>query len=266
MANVTRRNRPSTFNLRRDIDDVLEDFTTPRGFRRELDRLLSDDLSPRTMMMEMDRMFDDFGLPTNIRRRLEAVFEPLGIGSNMSTQMGMGSRREMFVPDVELVERDNEYLVNVDLPGVRADEMQISIDDSNVLTIRGERREEQTRQDRGYEYTERSYGVFMRSVELPRGVDTSRIEAELRDGVLRLHIPKTEQAARKIPVSSREGGRFAQGQGQQVQMPGQGQGQLNQPSQQSQQSRESGRDQPRVVNPGMNDVPRRDGRTQANSR
>jgi HSP20 family protein len=264
MANLTRRNRPSTFNLRRDIDDVLEDFTTPRGFRRELDRLLSDDLSPRTMMQEMDRIFDDFGLPMQVRRRLEAIFEPLGIGPNMSAQFGGGSRREMFVPDVELVERDNEYVVNVDLPGVRADEVQISIDDSNVLTMRGERREEQTRQDRGYEYTERSYGVFMRSIELPRGVDTSRIQAELRDGVLQLHIPKTEQAARRIPVSSREGGRIAQG--QQVPMQGQGQGQLNQPSQQGQQGREAGRDQPRVVNPGMNDVPRRDARSQANAR
>lgn len=264
MANLTRRIRPSTFNLRRDIDDVLEDFTTPRGFRRELDRLLSDDLSPRTMMQEMDRIFDDFGLPMQVRRRLEAIFEPLGIGSGMSPQLGGGSRREMFVPDVELLERDNEYVVNVDLPGVRADEVQISIDDSNVLTIRGERREEQTRQERGYEYTERNYGVFMRSIELPRGVDTSRIQAELREGVLQLHIPKTEQAARRIPVSSREGGRIAQG--QQVQMQGQGQGQLNQSSQQGQQGRDVGREQPRVVNPGMNDVPRRDSRSQANSR
>jgi HSP20 family protein len=235
MANLMRRNRPSTFNLRRDIDDVLEEFTSPRALRREIDRLFGEDLSPRSMLQEMDRLFDDFVSPVPMRRRISALLEPFRSGG------------AMFVPNLELVERDNEYALNVDLPGVRQEDVQVSVDDDNVLSIRGERRDEKSSRSRGYEYTERSYGSFSRSVELPRGVDASKIEADYRDGVLELRIPKTEQAmARQIPVRSREQGREL------------GQG--------GEQGREQTREQPRVMGPGNEGGGQRDARTQANSR
>jgi len=241
MSNISRWGRPSIFNLRRDIDDTLEEFMSPRALRREVDRLFAEELSPRTMWTEMDRMFDEFVAPTQLRRRVEALFEPFA--------MGMRGRGDMFVPELELTERENEYSLHVDLPGVRQEDVQISVDDNNVLMVRGERRDEQSKQSRGYEYTERSYGSFTRSIELPRNVDTSKIDADYRDGVLQMHIPKTEQAmARKIPVRSREQGKEAS---------------LQQGQQQGQQNRE----QPRVMSPGnAGSNERRDTRTQANAR
>jgi HSP20 family protein len=243
MSNSSRWGRPSIFNLRRDIDDTLDEFMPPRALRREIDRLFGEDLSPRTLWNEMDRMFDEFVAPTTLRRRIESLFEPYQMGTG---SMAMRSRGDMFVPELELVERDNEYSLHVDLPGVRQQDVQISVDDNHVLTVRGERREEQNKQSRGYEYTERSYGSFMRSIELPRNIDESKIDADYRDGVLMLHIPKTEQqsVARKIQVR----GQQALPQGQQ---------------QQGQQHR----DQPRVMSPGAaNGNERRETRNQANAR
>lgn len=208
MSNIMRRGIPSIFNLRRDIEDVLEQFSTPRALRREI-----------------ERVFGDEG----------------------SSWLGGRGQHAMFVPQLELMERDNEYALKVDLPGVRQEDVQVSVDEDNVLTIRGHRHDESTRQARGgYEYTERSYGSFVRSVELPRGVDPGKIDAEYRDGVLELHIAKGAHAgARQIPVRMREGGRSMQGREQQ-QLQQQGQQMQNQPMQNQQQ----GRDQPRVVSPG----------------
>jgi HSP20 family protein len=249
MANITRRGRPSIFNLRRDLDDVLDDFASPRGLRREIDRLWAEDLAPRSLWQELEQLFDDFVSPTPLRRRVGALFEPFDI----IAPLGMGSRARgaMFVPDVELIERDNEYLVKVDIPGVRSEDVDVSMDDGNMLTIRGERREEQTRESRGYEYTERSYGSFTRSIELPRGIDASKIEAEFDNGVLQLHVPKTEQAMlRKIPVKvkigqAREGRELGQGVGQ---------------------SREASSEQPRVVSPGSQSNERRENRENRDNR
>lgn len=246
MALLTRWGRPSVPTLRREINDVLEDFTSPRALRREIDQLFGEELSPRSIWQEMQSLFDDFVTPSPLRRRIGALFEPFGVGIGVPA-LGLGSMRGMFVPEVELVERDNAYALDVDLPGIRQEDIQISVDDYNVLTIRGERRGEEKKRARGYEYSERSYGSFSRSIELPRGVDTSKIDADYHDGVLSLHIPKTEQAmARKIPISGREAGREL-GQGRES-------------------GRESGKDQPRVMSPENVGGSEKRERTQANAR
>ena len=233
MSNIMRRGIPSIFNLRRDIEDVLEQFSTPRALRREIERVFGDE----------------------------------------GSLIGGRGQQGMFIPQLELMERDNDYALRVDLPGVRQEDVQVSVDDDNILTIRGHRQDESTRQARGgYEYTERSYGTFVRSVELPRGVDPGKIDAEYRDGVLELHIPKGMLAAgRQIPVRMREGGRMqgreqqqlgqhpTQQQGQQ-QMQGQQQGQQMQ-GQQMQGGQQQGREQPRVMSPG-DAGDRRNGRAQ----
>jgi HSP20 family protein len=246
--------RPSINNLRRDIDDALDEFTSPRALRREIDRLFGEDLSPRNIWQEMSGLFDEFVMPTQLRRRVSALFEPfgVGVGGGGGTMLGASRGGTMFVPELELVERDNELLLSVDLPGVRQEDVDVSVDEDNVLTIRGERRDEQSRRARGYEYTERSYGSFVRSVELPRGIDGSRIDAEYRDGVLQLHIPKSEQAmGRQIPIKSREYGR-----------------EQSREQQGREQGGEQSRDQPRVMSPqnGGENAQRREGRTQNNVR
>lgn len=204
MANWTRWNRPSMLGLRRDIENIADEFDMPRSFRREISRLLSEDLSPRTMWDEMDQLLEEFTSPPTLRRRLSRLFENLP-----GPRGGLGFRgRQVFVPQVDLIERDDDYLLRVDVPGMREQDIDVHVDANNVLTVSGERREEETKRARGFEYTERVHGSFYRSVELPRGVDPSAIETTLKHGVLDVHIPKTEMArARRIPIGRRESGK-----------------------------------------------------------
>lgn len=201
MANLTRWRRPSSLSLRREMEDILEDFDLPRGFRRELDRMFDEDLTPRSLWTEMERMFDDFVSPMPLRRRMARLFEPITGAAGL-----LRRRAEMFVPEVELMERDNAYVLRVDLPGVREQDVNVNVHEDNVLTITGERHRDETRRERGYEYTERSYGSFTRSIQLPRGADTSKIEADFRNGVLEVHVPTKVEAARSrhVPIRGRE--------------------------------------------------------------
>jgi HSP20 family protein len=131
------------------------------------------------------------------------------IGGNIHGQFGntaFGSqfRGEDFVPPVELIERDGEFVVRVELAGVREQDVEIRANE-HVLTIRGERRErfdnEVARHVGAYEYSERRYGTFTRTVTLPLGIDAAHIHAVFRDGVLELRIPQAETyRARRIPI------------------------------------------------------------------
>lgn len=201
MTNLTRWRRPSSLTLRRDVEDVLDEFDLPRGLRREIGRLFDGDLSPRTLWSAMDRLLDDFVSPPTLRRRIARLFEPI-VGTTRRL-LGIGRGAETFAPELDLVERDDAYVLHVDLPGVRDQDVNVTVEDDNVLTITGERRREETKRERGYQYDERSYGSFTRSVQLPRAADASKIEADFRDGVLEVHIPKPAAAqARAIPIRS----------------------------------------------------------------
>jgi HSP20 family protein len=200
MANLIRRGLSPIQSLQREMEDLLDDLDMPRAFRREMDRLFEDISSPRTLWRDMDRLLEEFASPPSLRRRVERLFDRLG---GLTIPIGRGA--EAFVPQVDLVEQDREYVMKADLPGVLEKDIDVSIDKDNVLTVRGERREEERKRGRGYEYTERSHGSFSRSVSLPAGVDASKVTADFHDGVLEIHIPKTEQPpAQKIPIGRQQ--------------------------------------------------------------
>ena len=92
------------------------------------------------------------------------------------------------------VDHGKTTLTAEDLPGLRERDIDVRVDSDNVVTISGERREEETKRGRSYQMTERTYGAFSRSVQLPRGADTSKVEADFRNGVLELRVPKLEAA------------------------------------------------------------------------
>jgi HSP20 family protein len=103
---------------------------------------------------------------------------------------------------MDVIETDQSCEVVMDLPGVKADEVDIHVE-NNVLTIRGERREEKEERDerRQFHRVERRFGSFARSVVLPCPVNDAEAAAEFRDGVLKIVLPKTETAKpRKISV------------------------------------------------------------------
>lgn len=110
-----------------------------------------------------------------------------------------GGRLTGFTPLLDVRETDDEYLVLVDLPGVKSEDVTIEVQDQ-VLTISGSRAPVETGES---QLVERPYGSFVRSLTLPKGVDSDKIVADYCDGVLELRIPKpAEIKPKKIAISS----------------------------------------------------------------
>ena len=99
---------------------------------------------------------------------------------------------QRWVPPMDLVEADDHFVLKADLPGMAEDDVAIEVQD-NVLTISGSREAEHERKEQGWYRLERSYGSFSRSLTLPDGVDTDKVEARFDRGVLELRIPKPEE-------------------------------------------------------------------------
>ena len=107
-----------------------------------------------------------------------------------------------FVPAVNTREADDAYYIEVDLPGVKKEDINIDVKD-NILTISGERKVEEERKEDDFYRVESVYGKFERSFSLPEDVDADKIEAEAKDGVLTVKIPKAqsvEKAPKKIEI------------------------------------------------------------------
>jgi len=101
-----------------------------------------------------------------------------------------------WTPAVDIAEHDDEYLVKVELPGVNKDEVKITVE-SNILTIRGEKKQEKEIKKENYHRVERSYGSFQRSFTLPTTVKSDKIDASYKDGILSVSLPKAEEAKPK---------------------------------------------------------------------
>jgi HSP20 family protein len=147
---------------------------------------------------EIDRLFDDFSLGmmrSPFRTRL-FDFEPL---------RRFESAFSGDVPTAEVAEKEKEFVVTVELPGIDQKNVDINIT-GNLLTIKGEKREEkeEDQKEKHYHLSERRYGSFSRSFTLPETVAQDKITAAMKDGVLILTLPKTEAAtkpARKIEIT-----------------------------------------------------------------
>jgi HSP20 family protein len=106
-----------------------------------------------------------------------------------------------FAPALDLSETRDGYLVEAAVPGLKPENLEITVE-NNVLTIKGETRNENEDKQRNYHRVERRFGSFQRTIALPTTVKTDAIQASLENGVLRLEIPKAEEVKpRKISVS-----------------------------------------------------------------
>jgi HSP20 family protein len=101
-----------------------------------------------------------------------------------------------WTPAVDIAERDDEYLVKVELPGVEKEDVKITLE-SNILTIRGEKKAEKEETGKEYHRMERACGSFQRSFTLPTTVKGDRIDALYKDGILTIRLPKAEEAKSK---------------------------------------------------------------------
>ena len=112
-----------------------------------------------------------------------------------------GSTYRRWVPAMDLVESDGEYVLRADLPGLSEGDVKIEVED-RVLTISGERKSETEDRKEGYYRIERSYGSFARSLTLPEGVDSDAVKANFENGVLEVRIPKPEaRKPKKVEIT-----------------------------------------------------------------
>lgn len=141
----------------------------------------------RRMQEEMDRAFGSF-------------FGQPGGESNLPARSG-------WAPSIDVHETDNDIVVKADIPGVEPEDLEVYCTEDGVV-LRGETRREQERDEGGWHRTERRYGRFERRIPLPPGARPDDAQANFRNGVLELKIPKSEesrQRVRRIPLSGTAG-------------------------------------------------------------
>ena len=134
---------------------------------------------------------DPFREMFELQRSINDLFEgSLGKSSRESAALSA------WAPAVDIYEDEDSFLLKVELPEVNRDDVKVNLD-GNMLSITGERRFEHEDKRDGYHRVERSYGQFYRSFTLPPNVNAAEINAEFKEGLLRLTIPKKEEAKPK---------------------------------------------------------------------
>jgi HSP20 family protein len=146
---------------------MAKELTTwrPWGPFREMERI----------RREMDTLWDSF-LEERPRRRGEEISE--------------------WVPNLDVSATKENIVVKAEVPGMDPKGIDISLE-NDMLTIKGEKKQEKEEKDENYHFIERSYGSFTRSVRLPREVQSDKIKANYKDGVLKISLPKSEDAKKK---------------------------------------------------------------------
>jgi HSP20 family protein len=144
-----------------------------------------------SLQSEMNRLFNSFfDVPSN---------------------PGNGAALRRWVPPMDLVENDDEFVLRADLPGLSEGDVSIELED-RVLTVSGQRKAEHEDRREGYYRVERAFGTFSRALTLPEGVDPDAIQASFDRGVLEVRIPKPEERKpRKVAINVGEGRQTIEG-------------------------------------------------------
>ena len=124
-----------------------------------------------TLREAMDRLFDD------------AFTRPLSLRDSLS----------MTTPAIDMYQTDNDVVVKASIPGIKAEEVQINIT-GDILTLKGEVKQEEERKDKAWHVREHRFGSFERSVVLPTSVKSDKAEAVFENGILTINLPKADEA------------------------------------------------------------------------
>jgi HSP20 family protein len=154
----------------------------------------------RRVAKDMDRMFESFGFG-------RGRFAPR-LWSDVPERFGE-PELAVWAPEIEVFDREGEFVVRADLPGLKKEDVGVEVTE-NALILEGERRKEHEERREGFYRSERSYGRFSRAVPLPEGVDTEKVEAEFKDGVLEVRLPapkRQPQQRRQIEIRSAQAGK-----------------------------------------------------------
>ncbi len=136
--------------------------------------------------------WDPFRELEDMSERLNRVFSRPSLRNSGKENLTVAD----WMPTVDISETEGEYLIKAELPEVRKDDVKVTVE-NGVLTLQGERRQEKEEKGKRFHRVERSYGSFVRSFTLPESVDESSVKAEYKDGVLNLHLPKSEKVKPK---------------------------------------------------------------------
>ncbi|HZH49858.1 MAG TPA: Hsp20/alpha crystallin family protein [Nitrospira sp.] len=129
-----------------------------------------------------------------MEKRLSTIFGRAPMATNGEKKEAISVAE--WSPLVDITEDDKEYIVKAEIPEMKKDDIKINVHDE-VLSISGERKYEKEEKGKKYHRVERAYGSFMRSFTLPEDADGSKVNAEYKDGVLKVHLPKSERAKPK---------------------------------------------------------------------
>ena len=140
--------------------------------------------------------FEPFRELENIGRR---VNDRVNEFVKMMEADGGGWERNRFVPRVDVAEDEKNLYIHAELPGMTKENVQVTVDDERILTIRGEKKQEEQTEDKKKNFVriERNYGSFTRSFTLPDNVNAEAISAAFENGVLNVTLPKMEPAKPK---------------------------------------------------------------------
>lgn len=132
--------------------------------------------------------YKPLSLLDELQRDVSTLFNTPALATNFGS--------EEWSPAVDIKETKNDFVIHADLPGVKSEDIEVTAENS-VLTIKGDRESEKKEEKDNYSRIERFSGSFMRRFTLPTSADLDHISAKTKNGVLELHIPKTEKAKTK---------------------------------------------------------------------
>ncbi|OPY09605.1 MAG: Spore protein SP21 [Syntrophaceae bacterium PtaB.Bin095] len=140
----------------------------------------------------------------SLQREMNRIFDDFFQGWDVAPFAGPSARLAAFHPSIDVKESDKEISVKAELPGLEEKDVEVLLD-NETLTIKGEKKEEKEDKGKGYYHVECSYGSFHRVIPLPAGIDQKKVQAQFKNGVLNITLPKAEEAkakGKKIPIKS----------------------------------------------------------------
>lgn len=142
--------------------------------------------------------WDPFKELNELENRLATIFGRAPVRKSGGKEEAMTVAE--WAPLVDITEDEKEYLIKAELPEVKKDDVKVSVQDG-ILTISGERKSEKEEKNKKFHRVEWAYGSFSRSFTLPEDADADKVAGDFKDGVLKVHVPKSEKAKpKKIEV------------------------------------------------------------------
>lgn len=152
------------------------------GFKKRKEGLtMAWEISPWRPFRELERM----------RREMDRLWD-----SFFERRPARAEEVSEWLPSLDLSETKNEFVVKAELPGIDPKDIDISLT-NDILTIKGEKKQEKEEKEENYHLIERSYGSFTRAIRIPGQVQSDKITASFKNGVLKVVLPKTEEAKKK---------------------------------------------------------------------